>query len=70
MTDIMFEICSAMGTSGMSTGITRQLGNISKMVLIALMYLGRVGSLSFALSFTQNKKMPNIMQPAEEINIG
>lgn len=70
ITDIMFEICSAMGTSGMSTGITRQIGSVSKIVLIVLMYLGRVGSLSFALAFTRNEKMPNIMQPKEDINIG
>jgi trk system potassium uptake protein TrkH len=35
-----------------------------------LMYLGRVGSLSFAMSFTDKKKITHIMQPVEKINIG
>lgn len=70
LTDIMFEVCSAMGTVGMSTGITRQLSAVSKIVLVGLMYLGRVGSLSFALLFMQNKKPANIMQPKEDISVG
>ncbi|MDO4787683.1 MAG: TrkH family potassium uptake protein [Johnsonella sp.] len=70
LTDIMFEVCSAMGTAGMSTGITRELSAFSKLVLVGLMYLGRVGSLSFALLFMQDKKPANIMQPKEEISVG
>lgn len=70
LTDIMFEVCSAMGTVGMSTGITRDISGISKLVLITLMYLGRVGSLSFALLFMQNKRPAKIRQPKENISVG
>lgn len=68
--DILFEVCSAMGTVGMSTGITRSLDNISKIVIILLMYCGRIGSLSFALSFMQRRKTAPVMCPEEKVNIG
>lgn len=70
MEDVMFEAFSAMGTVGMSTGITRELNSISRLVMIILMYLGRVGSLSFALAFTQGKIMARVQQPSEGISIG
>lgn len=68
--DVIFESCSAMGTVGMTTGITRDLLPVSKLSLIVLMYCGRVGSLSSALAFTQSKKKPQVMQPAERITVG
>ena len=43
---------------------------ISRIVLILLMYLGRVGGLTFALSFSQNKKVPKLRQVVENISIG
>ncbi|MCB7320136.1 TrkH family potassium uptake protein [Lacrimispora sp. 210928-DFI.3.58] len=70
MSDIFFETCSAMGTSGMSTGITRALGTGSRLVLILLMYCGRIGSLSFALAFTRSSRKPQVQLPAERITIG
>ncbi len=68
--DVAFETFSAIGTVGMSTGITREFTSISKIVIMILMYCGRVGSLSFALSFTDGKKIPDIKYPTEEITIG
>lgn len=70
MSDIIFETCSAMGTSGMSTGITRSLNTASRLIIILLMYCGRIGSLSFALAFTRSTKKPHIQLPAERITIG
>lgn len=70
LTDVLFEVFSAIGTVGMSTGITGSLNLVSKLVIILLMYLGRVGSLSFALSFTDKKKIAHVMQPVEKINVG
>lgn len=70
MTDAMLEVVSAISTVGMTAGLTAQLHTFSKIIIIFLMYLGRVGSLSFALSFTDRKKIAHIMQPAEKINIG
>lgn len=70
LTDVMFEAMSAMGTVGMTTGITRSLLPVSRIAIILLMYCGRIGSLSFALSFTERKKVSPIVLPAEKILIG
>lgn len=68
--DVIFEVFSAIGTVGMSTGITRELNGVSKMVIILLMYCGRVGSLTFALTFAQHKIAAPVQQPAEKIVVG
>ena len=57
MQDVFFEIFSALGTVGISTGITRQLTMLSKIVIVLLMYCGRVGSLTLALSLSRKKKI-------------
>lgn len=70
MSDVLLETFSAVNTVGMSTGITRQTGVFSRMVLILLMYCGRIGSLSFALAFTDRRRISRVRQPMERINIG
>lgn len=70
MQDVLLETFSAIGTVGMSTGITRALSTSSRIMIIFLMYCGRVGSMSFALSFTQNKRVAPVRQPEEKITIG
>ena len=70
MSDVLLETFSAVNTVGMSTGITRQTGVFSRMVLILLMYCGRIGSLSFALAFTDKRRKSSVRQPMERINIG
>lgn len=70
LTDVTIEVFSAIDTVGMSTGVTRDLNTFSRYIIVFLMYCGRVGSLSFALLFTE-QKAPNIVQnPVEKINIG
>lgn len=68
--DVLFEVTSAICTVGMTTGITSQLNLASQIIIAFLMYIGRLGSLSFALSFTDHKKPTHVMQPVERINIG
>ena len=68
--DIVFEVVSAIGTVGMSTGITRGLSALSKWVIIFLMYCGRVGGLTFALSLRGHKVKAPVKEPAEAITIG
>lgn len=70
MTDVLFETFSAIGTVGMTTGITRDLLPVSRVIIIILMYCGRIGSLSFALAFVQRKKVAHVQQPVERITIG
>ncbi len=55
--DVIFEATSALGTVGLSRGITGELGGLSKLVVIALMFVGRVGPLTLALMM--------VAQPAE-----
>ncbi len=64
------EVFSAIGTVGISTGITRDLSLASKYLLILLMYSGRIGSMSFALSFTERTRTSPIQLPTEKITIG
>lgn len=70
LSDVLLETFSAVDTVGMSTGITRETGAFSRIVLILLMYSGRIGSLSFALAFTDKRQKSSIRQPMERINIG
>lgn len=70
MDDVIFEVMSAIGTVGMTTGITRDLTIASRYIIILLMYCGRIGSMSFALSFMEKKKKAMIKLPQERITIG
>lgn len=62
--DVAFEVASAMGTVGLTVGITPELSILSKALLIGLMYLGRVGILSFSIAFlTQSGRKPKVTYP-------
>ena len=68
--DVLFETFSAIGTAGMTTGITRSLVPVSRAVIIFLMYCGRVGSISFAVALLEKKALPPVTLPPEDITIG
>ena len=70
LTDVLFETFSAIGTAGMTTGITRDLLPLSQAVIIFLMYCGRVGSISFAVALLEKRALPPVTLPQEEITIG
>ena len=70
LSDTLFETFSAIGTAGMTTGITRDLVPLSRLLIILLMYCGRIGSMSFALAFTQSKRITRVRNPVERINVG
>lgn len=66
-----YEAGSALGTVGLTTGITGGLSHITHGLLIAMMYLGRVGVLSFSLAFlTQGKVKSRIGYPESDVMIG
>ena len=69
ITDAVFETTSAISTVGMTTGITRDLNLISELVIIFLMYCGRVGSISFGISLFERRKPP-VSYPEEAITVG
>lgn len=66
---VLFEVFSAMGTVGMGIGITPDWNPWCKLVLIMTMYIGRVGILTFGMSFF-NKKVDKLRYPTENIMIG
>ena len=70
LSSCLYEAASAVGTVGLTLGITPQLHIPSQMVLIALMYLGRVGGLTLIYAALSGKKTSNAKLPLEEITVG
>jgi len=66
---IIFECISAFGTVGLSLGITSTLSDTSKIVLIAAMYIGRIGTLTFFIAFLRKVKTLSYQYPSENIII-
>lgn len=70
MIEIVFEVCSAFGTTGLSMGITSQLSTFGKLVITALMFIGRIGILSFLFLIRGNNQKETYHYPKERIIIG
>ena len=70
LSSCLYEAASAVGTVGLTLGITPQLHIPSQMVLIALMYLGRVGGLTLIYAAVSSKKTGSAKLPQESITIG
>ncbi len=69
MKDVFFECISAIGTVGLSTGITRDLVPVSRLLVALLMYAGRVGSVTVFIAVSR-KKTGKLRYPVERIIIG
>jgi trk system potassium uptake protein TrkH len=67
--DLFFEVVSAFGTVGLSTGITPDLCFVSKMIIILTMYIGRLGPLTVAMLW-YFKPSSNASYSEESITIG
>ena len=70
LSSCLYEAASAVGTVGLTLGLTPQLHIPSQMVLIALMYLGRVGGLTLVYAAVSTKKAGSAKLPQESITIG
>ena len=70
LADVLIEVFSAIGTVGMSTGITRELSTLSALVIALLMYCGRVGSVSFAMALLERRSDPPVTYPEEQVTVG
>ncbi len=70
LSDALFEVVSAIGTVGLTTGITQSLSALSKIILMFLMLAGRVGVLSVALVFSRKKGIAPLDRPTEKITVG
>lgn len=68
--EALFETASAIGTVGLTLGITPALSGASKLVLIALMFFGRVGGLTLLLAFRDQQGAVPSKYPVEKITIG
>lgn len=66
----LFESASAVGTVGLSMGITPTLHTVSKFILIILMYTGRVGGLTLVFAAITRKSTGNRQYPADNIAVG
>jgi trk system potassium uptake protein TrkH len=67
--DIAFETFSAYSTVGLSLGITSQLSDFSKLIIITVMFVGRISMLSLAIAVFKKVKHKNYTYPSEEITI-
>jgi len=70
MKECLFEAASAIGTVGLSLGITPTLGTISQIVLIALMFLGRVGGLTLIYAAFSSPDIQYSKLPVGNITVG
>ena len=66
----LFETASALGTVGLSLGITAQLGSASRLILVALMFLGRVGGLTLIYAAQSVRKTACCTLPLEKVTVG
>ncbi|MEN2995552.1 MAG: potassium transporter TrkG [Acetomicrobium sp.] len=67
---ILFEVVSALGTVGLSLGITPHLSSAGKLVLVILMFWGRVGLITFMYGVFKKREKENINLPRAYIPIG
>ena len=65
-----YEAASAIGTVGLTLGVTPDLHIISRLILIVLMYLGRVGGLTLIYAVFSGKNNNNARMPMEKITVG
>ena len=66
----LFETASAIGTVGLSLGITGTLCGLSRAILIILMFFGRVGGLTVIFAAISNKRQNISKKPLEKITVG
>lgn len=67
---IFFEVVSAFSTCGVSTGITSGLSPAGKLVIVAVMFVGRIGPLTLALAMATEAKRSPVQPASERVMIG
>jgi trk system potassium uptake protein TrkH len=70
MLQIIFEASSALGTVGLSTGITASLTTAGKLIIIAVMVFGRLGPLTLLAALTFNPRPVRYNYPEEAVLVG
>lgn len=69
-TEVIFEVTSAFGTTGLSLGITPFLTSVSKTILIAVMFIGRIGIVALLLIFSTQEDTNRIRYPEIDMIVG
>ena len=67
---VLFEATSAFGTVGLSTGITADLGSGGHLMLVAMMFIGRIGPLTFASALALRERDRRYELPEERTIVG
>jgi trk system potassium uptake protein TrkH len=67
---LAFETFSAFGTVGLSMGITSGLSPAGKLVIVVLMFIGRLGPLTLGLALAEAPPERRIEYPAEDVAVG
>ncbi|MGD8370978.1 MAG: TrkH family potassium uptake protein [Syntrophobacterales bacterium] len=67
---LLFEVVSAFGTVGLSVGVTPQLSSIGKLILVLVMFAGRLGPLSIAVALTGKEPRSRFQYAEENVMIG
>ena len=67
---LLFETASAFGTVGLSTGITTSLSDFGKVVIILLMFVGRIGPLTLVLAVGTRPRTRLVTYPEERVMVG
>ncbi len=68
--EYLFEVISAFGTVGLSTGVTPRLNNFGKLLIIIMMLIGRVGVLTFAYVLTGTEARSGVRHAEQNLMIG
>ena len=68
--NVWFETISALGTVGLTTGLSEQASSLGKLILSILMFTGRIAPMTLALIVTQNLQKPSYKFAEEELILG
>ena len=70
LTDCLYEIVSAIGTVGLSRALTSNLNVFGKLIVIATMYLGRIGPITLSIFFGKNRLANKLQYAEESVSVG
>ena len=66
---LLFEVISAFGTVGLSLGITAHLSVLGKLLIMTIMFIGRIGPFVFLYAFFRERKAKKYTYPVEKVSI-
>lgn len=68
--ELLFEVVSAFATVGLSVGVTSKLSTVGKLILVVVMFVGRLGPLSIAVALSGREPRSTIQYAEENVMIG